>query len=305
MPKLLRTIILFCFLLLASSCGKFSRLENGGYTTVHFQPAHSPDAAIMSGGIMIYLYSPDFSTNIFLPDETANPGLTIPNGPYSLYAFGYTQPFGSQAAPDNSVRCAVKTGIALSGTAVTIPVTLRQPDCSNGAFTGNGSFTDPNTSSTLALSGLLFPQVDLVHCSSAASAFLASSSANVGTNCASFVMPTVSKFQISLPIYLRNQGGFSKLSDGLISNCSNSNPSNAGLTAGSQFTRLPVGSTDLPFLFPVEIRSYSDASCTSTPLAVNTFYKGLVFGPTPTGSNASKIFAATSGSGKAKLFLTP
>jgi hypothetical protein len=302
---MLRKILLFSTILIACGCGKFSRIENGGYTTVHFQPAHSPNASILAGGIMVYLYSPDFSTNIFLADENANPGITIPNGPYSLYAFGYANSFESPTGPDPSIRCAVKTGIALSGNAVTIPITLKQPDCTNGAFTANGTFTDPNTSSTLALSGLLFPQLDLVHCSTAASAFLASSSANVGTNCAGFVMPTVSRFQISLPIYLRNQGSFSKLSDGLISNCSNSSPSNAGLTAGSQFIRVPVGSTDLPFLFPVEIRSYSDASCTSTPLAVNTFYKGLVFGPTPTGSNSSRIFAATSGSGKARLFLTP
>ena len=289
-------LALFC------SCGKFSRLENGGYTKVEFQKNQDPKAAVLNGGIMIYAYSPSFTTSTKVNDETGSASMTLPNGAYSFYAIGYGVVLGSTYTEDTDIHCAVVGDTALTGTARTISLNLTKAQCSNDAFiAGGGAFSDTGTVNAI-------PKMDFVHCSSSAGTVFNSTAWDSNKNCGTSISgnvyapwTAVSKYKLKLPLVVFSGGSAAKTGEGLVSACTSTYPSSNGYNSSSEYKRIPLGSTNLPGLFPVEIETYSDASCTSTPIAVHKFYKGIVNGTFPAGPD-SKLTASTSGP-TARLFL--
>jgi hypothetical protein len=236
-----------------------------------------------------------------LNDETGQLSFSLPNGTYSFYAFGYSIAFNNTAT-DNGVRCAVVPSVQLTGQAQDINITLQQSSCANGAFTGDGAYTSAISAATV------FPVVEVVHCGTAAGT-------NFGTiagsqNCSTMagtgitaIWPSVGKYQIKYPLYERIGNGFNRLSDGIVSACSDTYPSASGGVALTEYKRVPVGSTNLPFLIPVEFYTYSTATnaCTATsPIAQHRFHRGLVFGPDPDPAGMAK---ALPNSGFTRIFL--
>lgn len=297
LKKIFSTVIFSCALF---SCGKYDRINDGGFTKVTFQKEHSDfhTNSTMTGGIMIYAYSNDFSTNIKLNDETSFANIVLPNGPYSFYAFGYTVPMGNAADP--GIRCAVVGAgntFALTGGSQTVNINLTQAACNTGAFTGDGAFAD----STSGTSGTIFRKIETVHCGSAAGTNL--STIAVNTTCSGTLWSNVSRFRVHFPLFVRNSASGVGVGSGMRSACVDGTADNAGLASSNMQHRVPLGSTSLPFLFPLEIETYSETACTSTPIGLHKFHKGLIFGPHPDASYLGTALASTSGTEKTRIFL--
>jgi hypothetical protein len=297
--------------LLFTSCGKFDRLEDGGFTEVSFSSPRSGQyqtASTLTNGILITAYSASYVTNIKLTDETSNVSIVLPNGSYSFYAFGYGYSIDTSGT---DVRCAVTGGanpVVLNGNRQTVLLEFKQSNCANAAFAPSAAYLDANTSSTLANSGPIFGEFDFVHCSTAAGT-------NFGTitstqTCStvgggiSASNPSVSKYQVIFPIFKYQNGQFTRLGEAYRSACTNSFPSGSGGTAISQYIRYPVGASSLPYAFPMEIETFSESACTSTPIMANRFHKGVVFGGDPEGSVYGTALAnTTGGTNRVRVFL--
>lgn len=301
---------LFFFTLLLSGCGKFDRISNTGYTNVTFQRANGdqdPKGAIFNGGALIYAYSDSYVTNMYFPTETAYQNISLPNGIYTFYGIGFSQSVDTFNT-DNDVRCAVTAPISLSGGSRNIVVNFRQADCSNGAFTGDGSYTDANSSNTAATASTVFSQAEVVFCGTAAGTQLSTLS---GTqNCSTQIgtgitapLTSVAKYKIMFPIYAQSGSNFTRLGQGIETSCSNSYPDANGGTAFSEYLRVPVGSTSRPGLFAMEFEAYTDGSCTSTPVVRTRFHRGLIFGPSPDSSALGKLSVNGTTPARARIFL--
>ncbi len=301
---------LFLCVVLFAGCGKFDRISNTGYTSVTFQRSSAdqdPKSAIFNGGALIYAYSDSYVTNMYFPTETAFQNISLPNGVYTFYGIGYSQSVDTFST-DNDVRCAVTPPISLTGGSRNIVVNFRQADCSNGAFTGDGTFTDANSSNTAATASTVFSQAEVVFCGTAAGTQLSTISgtqncSTVGGTGISAPLSSISKYKIILPIYARSGANFTRLAQGIETSCSNSYPDAGGGTAFSEYMRLPVGSTNKPGLFAVEIEAYTDGSCTSPPVVRTRFHNGLVFGPAPDGSALGRLISNGTTPARARIFL--
>lgn len=299
----------FVTLLLLSACGKFDKIENGGFTEVSFKGSragHFLTTSTLTNGILITAYGSSYVTNLSIADESVPTSIVLPNGTYSFYAFGYAYSI-HDAGTD--MRCAVAgdtTPVVLNGTAQTITLDFRQSHCANGAFTPSSAYLDATMTSTLPNSGPVFAPLDFIHCSTAAGTSLstvASSqdcSTSAGTGLTAVYTNAV-KFQKVFPIFKYQGGVFTRMGEAYRSSCStNATPSSSGQVANSQYVRYPVGITSKPYAFPIEIESFTDASCTSTPVMVNKFHKGLIFGASP---DASYMGTALATSSRVRVFL--
>jgi hypothetical protein len=280
-------------------CGKFDRASGPGTTTVSFSAQQSATASVINGGLLVYAYSNNFTTNIRLNNESGGGSITLPNGSYSFYALGYATSFGSEFSDneDNQPFCAVVgegSPIVLNGTPIAVSLQLRRQNCELGAFTGGGAFTSA-ISSTSTGASTTFPMLNLVHCAAGVNI---PSYTIAGTSCgwtSTVMWPAVSRYQVSLPTYRFENGAFLKTGEGFRSPCSNSFPSSGGMSAFSEYKRVPLGITSRPYLFPVEIETFSDTAC-SNSIAVHRFHRGLAlaFGPTAAASNlASLVFGGS------------
>lgn len=288
---------------LVCSCGKFDRIDDGGFTKVTFK-RHSPGQplinSVLSQGILIYAYSSSYATNLKITDELSAAGITLPNGSYKFFAFGYGYPIDNFGT---DLRCAVASA-DLTGSAQTVSLTFMQSNCADAAFAPNSSYLD-TTSSTVPNSGPFFAQFDFIHCSSAAGTNLATVAA---TNDCSTMPATginapwgsVAKFQVVVPIFANANGSYARLGEAYRTPCTNSWPSASGGTSFSQYVRFPVGNTAYPGAFPLEIETFSESSCTSPPIGKHSFQKGLIFGAYP---DASYMGTALPSASRVRVFL--
>src|SRR3990167_845175 len=106
--RILRRLVFLAFAsVLFSACGKFNRLDDGGFTEVRFtrsfQSYDFETQTTLTTGLMIYAYSANYITNLHLSSEDdPNKSITLPNGQYSFYAFGYDS---SGTLLSSGVRC--------------------------------------------------------------------------------------------------------------------------------------------------------------------------------------------------------
>jgi hypothetical protein len=136
-------MFLLSSLLLLSSCAdftaKFSRLK-GESTAVQFSArGNALLANTLLGGIMVYAIrtTDGYRQAIRLNHENDQREVILPNGSYRFQALGWA------ATPlMGSPKCGFhmpEAPITLSGTSVTIPITLSEAGCANDQF-GSGSF---------------------------------------------------------------------------------------------------------------------------------------------------------------------
>lgn len=284
----MRTLLLMPLLFLAA-CGKFDRIENGGFTSVTFHRPNEPTAAALAGGIFIYAYSPTYVANVKISDESQEATLSLPNGVYSFYAYGYSQDLSTSGANHLCAIAGAGAPIPLTGAAQTIPLQFNTANCAQGSF-------GPPTH----LEGGMFAKMESVYCSSAAD--LSSSAFTSGLmSCSGYPWSAPAKFQWVIPTFRSANGNFSKSGEAFRSSCSASYPNASGGPSLTQYERLPVGSLSLPGLFPVEVETFSETACTSVPIAVHRFHKGLIFGPASAGSAA--ITPTTGGTTRTRIYL--
>jgi hypothetical protein len=290
-------LLLFVFF---SSCGKFQRIEDGGFTTVTFSAPSSLRAAVMPSGILVYAYSQNFVTNFKISTDADMQGksITLPNGLYSFYAFGYAS---GTIMPNADVKCAVlghAQPIPLNGGARSVSLDLTDSQCAQGAFSPNSSYT-ANTGANTAN----FARVDFVHCSSGAIAaltsFVSTSSCGTATTAYSWFSGLYSA-RVNIPIFRRDGTTFTKLADGIVGQCTTG--TNPGFAAG--FARIPAGPSDRPGLFPIEVEAFSGSDC-SNYLTKHVFSDGYQFGPkSPSPNQNYKLVQySTAGENLLKYFL--
>lgn len=300
-------VILFLGL---SSCGKFDRIDNGGFTNVTFASArneHYLTSSTLTNGIIITAYSDTYATNMKLSDETSAASITLPNGTYSFFGFGYGYSIDSNGS---EIRCAVKDGanaVVLNGTAQTVSLDFTQLNCSNTAFRPNASYMDQftNTSGTAPNKGPVFSKLDFVFCSSAAGTGLAgiTASQDCGTSAGiSQPFTNITNYQVVFPLFKRIAGVSTRIGEAFRSTCANSYPVTSGTVAMSQEIRYPAGNSQLPGAFPFEIEAYSEAACTSSPVISRTFKEGLYYGDS-SGAIYGTALPNTSGTNRLRVFL--
>ncbi len=307
-PKLRHAFLWISFFLL-SSCGKYDRIDDGGFTTVEIGGGQSHNlltANVLTYGILIYAYSDTYVTNLKLSDESQLAHITLPNGTYQFYAFGHAFDFGSFAS--NPIRCAVSGSIALTGTAQTVALDFRESNCANGAFTSGGNHLDTNTGSTIANSGAIFAQLEYIHCGTAAGTALSTVAATQDCSTGSgisapWAVGSNARFQAVVPIFKRSGNVTQVIGEAYRSACSGSAYVD---TMGSQATSLPVrfpsGVSTQPGVFPIAFETFTETDCNSVPVARHEFYNGLIFGPT-NGASLGRALYYTSGSGVGRLRL--
>lgn len=297
-------------LLTVFGCGNFDRIDNGGFTRVSFQNAKRGKLQAFSTlpyGVVIYGYSDTYVTNIKLTDALAAGSMSLPNGVYRFYGYGYNY---NPDSGGTDIRCAVTPSFALTGQDQTVDLTFTQAACADGAFAESSAFLEANSvSNTLPNSGPIFAPVDPVHCSTAADTALSSITASY-MDCStapstgiSAPWSAVAAVQIVTPLFVSNGTQVTKTGEAWRSSCSAMFASSNGGAAMSSQYRVPIGASTAPGLFPMEIDTFSDASCTSVPIATHKFQKGLVFGPT--GGGAGKVLAVSSSMGynRARIYL--
>lgn len=157
---MIKNILLGLFtLFLLSGCAKFlekfSRLSGTG-TVVTFAAKRSGLSSFsdLNGGIMVYATrtSDNYRLALKLDNELDNKEVVLPNGEYSILALGWPS-----AAMQGTPRCGLGgppngspgATVQLTGTAVTIPITLSAASCDTDAFShadfrNAGSFIQPN-----------------------------------------------------------------------------------------------------------------------------------------------------------------
>ncbi len=297
-------ITLCAIILTLTACGKFDRLDNGGFTNVTFTRAHSDrlsTTATLTNGIIIYAYSSSFATNLKINDETGTANIQLPNGTYTFFAFGYGYNIDSTGV---DLRCAVSGGdgssVSLTGGAASIPLNFMQSNCNHVAFSSGGGALETFTN-TVPNSGPFFKALEVAHCGSGVGTGLSTIAGS--TNCSPgwSTGSTVSKYQIVIPIFVKSGPQFTKIGEAYRSACSNTFPSSAGSPdSASIAVRFPIGNASQSTFFPIEFESFSDASCTSTPLARFRFNKGLINGPDP---EAIELAKAVTNSNRVRVFL--
>ena len=289
------------------ACGKFNRIENGGFTEVKFARSFmsygdSIDSMVLDGGVMIYAYSSSYVTNLKLSSESAAPGasLTLPNGEYSFYAVGYTD----AAYPlRSSTRCAIVgsgTPVTLDGTSRTITLNMDRSTCADGAFVNNSSFTHGGTNATEMYE---FGRLQMVYCGTGAATAISSFGTSQTCGWAATspdyrwltgTSPTFvgdMSYQVHIPIFKRSSGAYQKLAGGLSGACQYVSTAGEQVSSATELSRVPLGSTSRAGLFPVEIASYDSTDCTGTP-NMHYFNDGLIFGPSSGSSNTgSKLIS--------------
>ncbi len=299
--SMLKNGILLLLLFLFTSCGKFQRIEDGGFTTVTFSAPNAPSSAVMPGGILVYAYSQSFVTNFKIATEADMQGKSIilPNGLYSFYAFGYAD---GSTMPDANVKCAVEghnLPVPLDGGARSISLNLTDTQCALGAFAPNSSYT-ANTGANSAN----FAKVSFLHCgpgaASAANTFASTSFCGPAQSNYSWFSGLYSA-RVNLPIFRRDGTSFTRLGDGITGQCrSDTNPGSSDVV----FARVPAGAADRPGLFPIEIEAFAGSNC-SNYLTKHIFNDGYQFGPKSPSPNLNyKIVQfASQGENLLKYFL--
>lgn len=142
-PVIGAIFLLICCVGCGRLAEKFGR-ENKGTTKVNFSAKQSSLAAnsILPGKIMIYMLGINgnpYSTTLALNDENdSNTSLSLPNGTYSVYAFGWAGPNTAEGNP----RCGFGDNgnpIVLSGGAKTISLELTAANC---AYNADSAFSE-------------------------------------------------------------------------------------------------------------------------------------------------------------------
>lgn len=278
------SFFLFCFVFL-NACGKFSRIEDGGFTSVNIGSAQARSLLAtdtLTYGILIYAYSDSYTTNLKLSSESQLASIVLPNGNYSFYAFGYAIGFGQSGM--NSIRCAVASGIALQGGTINVGLNFRESECANGVFSPGASYRDANTSSTLVSSGAIFAGMEYVHCASSIGTglnSLTSGTQNCGGSPFSAGWAAALRVQAVVPIFKRDAAGnYTELGEAYRSTCDSTAYADPGGNAAiSMPVRYPVGITGQNGVFPIRFETFSETACTSAPIGRHEFHKGLIFGP--------------------------
>jgi hypothetical protein len=279
------------------ACGKFSRLDDGGFTTVNFANGFQnfredlQTSAVLNGGLMIYAYSENYVTNKMLSTELAAAGsITLPNGAYTFYAVGY--PDSSNPLAYTS-RCAIAGGnvpIQLNGSQVTVTLNLTSSACTDLAFVGSSSRTFGGTDTNYS-SG--FARVAFATCGTNATSSVGgfSSTSTCGTGDPNH-WDTISTnwfgvgYVVRMPIFRRSSGTYTRMADGLVGVCQSAG---AGFpsTSSTTLNQLPFGRSDRPGLFPVEVVTYMNSDCSGSQIASHNFRDGLVFGPSSGSANTN------------------
>lgn len=277
--------VLLTAMLCLGACGQYSRIDEAGFTEVSFNAGtkaagdFEEKSTPLPGGILIYIFSDSFATNVKLNDETGTAALRVPNGSYSFYAFGY-----SSGAFQGNTRCAVVGGanpIALTGTSTTIPIDLTASGCLDGAFIDTSLFND----------GTSFNRLQVSHCGTAVP--LTSVSGTTSCVTTSF-SPVIGGYRLRAPTYVLRNGNFEILGSGLVGNCQLAATSGAFSNPGTP-DRFPVGTAQgRSGVFAFEIDSYTATDCSSAIFATHRFHRGLIFGAHPDSGTLGKATADTS-----------
>lgn len=283
-------------LFVLSGCGRFDRLDDGKFTEVRFnqsQESTAPGAlATFTGGVLVYAYSTSFATNLKLNDETGSGVLSLPNGAYTFFAIGYDDS-ASPLTKNTTMKCAVTgpgNSIILDGTPKNIALNLTAADCTSLEFADSSNYFESSASS--------FNRIGSIHC--AASVNISTLSA--ANDCISTGWGGIGGYRTVVPAYSVRNGVFNRMGEMAVGNCNNAIPS-GGYT--NSLIRFPAGRSDRPFNFPVEFYTYTEGSCTSTPIATHRFHKGLTYGAFPDGLNLGKMLLHTSGGQYRVYFRTP
>ena len=129
-----------CLALHLTCCGKFNekfgrlpkehgntRVVIGNASRGNFQ-ALTP---ILSGGLMVYILRDDGSRqSLYLVNETSSTTVSLPNGNYSFYAYGWDGPSLTSSSP----RCAWVGPMALAGTDTSVELNLNNSNCITPQF---------------------------------------------------------------------------------------------------------------------------------------------------------------------------
>lgn len=289
MSKRVLSLVLCVFALLVG-CGKFDKLEDGGFTTVKFNRGVEGDFTAKStlvGGVLIYAFSENYSTNLVLSDETGSANIVLPNGAYSFYAFGYDS---NTSVMVGNTRCAIvgnPVPVPLTGQTATVSLNLMQSTCTAGSFNGGGSYSD----------GTQIRDLQVVMCGSSAGTTLSTFSGS--SDCSSHMWGNAPRLKVRVPKYRLDRGQYIPMGNAYESTCLM--VSTSGTYMG-QSIRFPVGlSPQNGFAIEFDTYGNGDFSCTSAPIAQHQFRRGLFFGPTPTNSSLGSI--APAGPFSTRLFL--
>ncbi|MCO5143942.1 MAG: hypothetical protein M9962_12700 [Oligoflexia bacterium] len=279
----------FCFL---AGCGKFDRLDDGGFTKVKFFNGYQnlgsdPRlSATMNGGIMIYAYSANYVTNLKLTDETdMSAEITLPNGNYSFYAFGYTD---ATTLLSSDVKCGTvgsTSPIALDGSNKTISINLSYAGCSDGTFNSNNLSYTEGTNSLTGDDQYRFSRIDFVFCGTGAATAIGTYSAST-EDCSlntsyrwGSTSPIQMSYRVSHPIYKIQNGNYQRLGSAILGSCVYVSTQGLPVSNGTALSRIPLGSVNKPGLFPLEVDAYTSTDCSGTYVHKHEFRKGLIFGP--------------------------
>lgn len=279
----LRLVSIFCLAILLASCGKFDRLDDGGFTRVTFNQGYHRFGQVgplssQVGGVLIYAYSPSYVTNLKLADETQTGSVDLPNGSYLFYAVG----FNSASTPfDSNVKCGI-VNQTLDGTSQNITINLTTADCSNGAFVDSTGYSDSTTATAM------FSRMNFLFCGTGAntaiSGFAATSRCGFSNTAYQMIAGPMS-YRLVAPIFSRAGGIYNKIGTGITGHCIYA--STAGEYSNTPAPRFPVGNSSVPGVFPLEVESYSSTDCSGSTYASHNFSDGLMFGPKSGSTNTS------------------
>lgn len=275
------------------ACGKFNRLENGGFTDVKFTRSFMSygdgfeSMATLNGGLMIYAYSSSYVTNKLLTTEDdANKSITLPNGQYTFYAVGYTSASGPLSSNNRCAVVGAGVPITLDGTAKTVTLNMSQANCADGELVNNtSSFSHGGTSASAGD----FGRLQLLYCGTGANTAIGSfvSTDTCGYSATAYQwgqgegtsLSGMMSYRISLPVFKRSGGQYQKLDSGITGNCHYVSTGGEQIGAVTDLSRVPLGNSAKPGAFPVEISAWGASDCSGTPAAVHYFNDGMLFGP--------------------------
>lgn len=276
-------------------CGKFDRLENGGFTTVSFRGNGNPAISTLPGGILIYIYSASYATNLKIANgfTGAEASISLPNGQYSFYAFGYD---GDANTFTTNIKCAVAGGsspIPLDGSAITIPLTFDVATCLTGSFFSPSGLVESSSGTTN------FSRMNVTFCGNGIGTNLANTLISGSDNCSSGGSSPIngtqgpwaaaSGYQMIAPLFrAAGTSSFVKMGEAYRSSCITGSV-DSGFNNFANF-RFPTGVSGQEGRFPLEFETFSETACTSPPLASHKFHKGAIFGPSPTSSEQGAFF---------------
>lgn len=268
----LKCVFSLAVILTLAGCGKFDRLDDGGFTTVTFDHAGQKlTSATLNGGVVIYASSVGYSTNLKISNDDVIASISLPNGVYTFYAFGFGVANGVTSMTGDAM-CALSPPTPLNGSAQNVSLTFTRANCATTGFFAPAGHV-------LSTSGGMkyFNLTQFAPCGSGADI----STLAFANDCNGTTWTGIGGAQLVLPIYQASNlnSSYVKLGELFRSACLTGS---GGLNNGyaNQFSLyLPTGVPGSTQRFPAEIEIFTDASCTSKVTSYK-FPNGLSRDPT-------------------------